>query len=591
MDDKHSHIEDWLRKAAAQQAAPEDTGGELKRQSWSKMAALLDEDGAGKPQPQPQPRVFRMRFNWAAIIIPFVATAAVLAATVWVVPHFSTKTTTIGKPSNAKEHPQQKNKQTQTQEVLNNNNIPGDSTLININSSIPQPIPSPADSITGFAGTIAGAPDAGGVPSQIEPALPLPENRRGSAANNNAAAAAGDKTNGDKTNNTNAAGASTSHSATGNINGTVIGPANANVGSNNKTAGNSAGNKITASKPLVAMSNKPGAAGAKEKDNISTPASAGGNTSTPAAGNRKNVPHNKVDKTVTPGIANDNERVAAEQTVRDKRFSSGTSGKAGSTAAATTMLYPVRTRNVFALQLPSLSDGSRDARVPASASGGGGLSLGGSESRWGLQLGLLSPLSSALGIRAGVLYIYPLGNNWFLQPQLSASYLTGYDKAFTHVAISKHLSDTSGGATQDRYDVDTTRTPYTFKRAFAGSAGINVGYHRNKLAVSTGLVYSMAMASGKQDSAHVNSGVVRDTTVNPAQFTDPAFSPGRLPGKSQLSWNIDLSWYVTPRMQAGFNYRVVLWRSAGDKGFQAPLQRIQDNSLLELYIRIPIGKK
>jgi len=580
MDDKHSHIEDWLRKAAEQQAAPEDAGGELKRQSWSKMAALLDEDEAGKPEPQSKPRVFRMRFNWAAIIIPFVATAAVFAATVWVVPHFSKKTPTIGKPSNAKEHPQQRNKQTQTQEVLNNNNLPGDSTLININGSIPQPMPSPADSFTGFAGTIAGAPDAGGVPSQIEPALPLPENRSGSAANNNAAAAAA----GDKTNNTNAAGATT-----------VIGPTTANTGSNNKTTGNSAGNKPGAAGPLVAKGSKAAAAGAKEKektkDNTTAPAPASSNTSTPAAGNKKNAPHNKVDKTVTSGIANDNERVADEQTVTDKRFSSGTSGKAGNTADAAIMLYPVRTRNVFALQLPSLSDGSRDARVPASTSGGSGLSLGASDSRWGLQLGLLSPLSSALGIRAGVLYIFPLGNNWFLQPQLSASYLTGYDKAFTHVAISKQYSDTSVGGAQDRYQVDTTRTPYTFKRAFAGSAGINVGYHRNKLAVSTGLVYSMAMASGKRDSAHVSSGIVRDTTVNPAQFTDPAFSPGRLPGKSQLSWNFDLSWYVTPRIQAGFNYRVVLWHSAGDKGFQAPLQRIQDNSLLELYIRIPIGKK
>ncbi|HEY1165670.1 MAG TPA: hypothetical protein VGE90_10900 [Chitinophaga sp.] len=572
MDDKHSHIEDWLRKAAAQQAAPEDTGGELKRQSWSKMAALLDEDAAGKPQPQP--RVFRMRFNWAAIIIPFVATAAVFAATVWVVPHFSKKTTTIGKPSNAKEHPQQTNKQTRTQEVLDNNNIPGDSTFININGGIPQPMPSPADSITGFAGTIAGAPDAGGVPSQIEPALPLPENRRGSAANNNAAVVAGDKTNGDKANNTSAAGGGIAHSTTGKLNSTVTGPTTSNVGSNNKTAGN-----------------KPVAAGAKEKNNITTPTPANGNTSVPAAGNKKNLPHNKVNKTSTSGIANDNEPVADEQTATGKRFLPGTSGKAGSTAAGTTMLYPVRTRNVFALQLPSLSDNSREARVPASASGSGGLSLGASESRWGLQVGLLSPLSSALGIRAGVLYIYPLGNNWFLQPQLSASYLTGYDKAFTHVAVSKHLSDTAVSGSQDRYDVDTTSTPYTFKRAFAGSAGINVGYHRNKLAVSTGLVYSMAMASGKQDSARVRSGVVQDTTVNPAQFTDPAFSPGRLPGKSQLSWNIDLSWYVTPRIQAGFNYRVVLWRSAGDKGFQAPLQRIQDNSLLELYIRIPIGKK
>lgn len=553
MDDKHSHIEDWLRKAAAQQAAPEDTGGELKRQSWSKMAALLDEDDAG----QPAPRVSRFRFNRAAILIPFIATVVVFAATMWVAPYFSKKTAPAGKSSNVKEHPHQKNRRT-LEAPVNNNGIPNDTALININNSTPQAIP--ADSITGFEGTMAETPKAGGVPSQIEPALPLVENK---GASNTKPAGAGDKTN-----STNAAGTDNSHSTTGNANSTVIGRTNVKANAVDKAAGNT-------NKPLGA-NNKPSPAGAKEKkDNVTPSLSAAASASTASDKHKKDLPHNKVNKTAIPGIANDNERVANEQTVRDKRFSS---------------LYPVCTRNVFALQLPSLSDGSREARVPLSASGSRGLSLGASESRWGLQLGLLSPLSSALGVRVGVLYIYPLGNNWFLQPQLSASYLTGYDKAFTHVAISKQHSDTSGGGALDRYDVDTTRTPYTFKRAFAGSAGINVGYHRNKLAVSTGLVYSMAMASGKKDSSSIRSGVVRDTTDSPVQFTDPAFSPGRLPGKNQLSWNVDLSWYVTPRLQAGFNYRVVLWRSAGDKGFQAPLQRIQDNSLLELYIRIPIGK-
>lgn len=572
MDDKHSHIEDWLRKAADQQTTPEDTGGELKRQSWSKMAALLDEDDAAKPQP----RIFRLRFNWAAILIPFIATAAVFAATLWVAPHFSKKTDPAGKSSTAKEHLRHKN--SQTQETLNNNNISGDTPSINIDNSTPQPMP--ADSITGFAGTAAGSNETNGVPGQVEPALPLSENRRGSAANTGAAAA--------KINSVNAADNSTSHSTAGSTASPVIDPVNTNTNGNNKAAGN---NAKTPAKALTGNKIKAAAAGGKEKGNAPVPAAIAGKTSATANKNKGNLPNNKVNKTAIPGITNENERVVKEQTVTDKRFSSGTRENAGSTGTGTALLYPVRTRNVFALQLPSLSDGSREARVPASLSGAGGLSLSASESRWGLQLGLLSPLSSALGLRVGVLYMYPLGSGWYLQPQLSASYLTGYDKPFTHVAISKQHSDTSGGGgVQDRYDVDSTRTPYTFKRAFAGSAGINVGYHRNRMTVSTGLVYSMAAASGKQDSAHVSSSVVRDTTGTLSPFTDPAFSPGRLPGKNQLSWNVDLSWYVTPRLQAGFNYRVVLWRSAGDKGFQAPLQRIQDNSLLELYIRIPIGK-
>jgi hypothetical protein len=582
MDDKHSHIEDWLKAAAAQSPASE--GGELKRQAWSKMAALLDEEDAAKPQP----RLFRIRLNWAAILIPFIATAAVFAATVWVAPHFSKKTTSAGKSSNSKEHHPHKNRQ--TQETLNDNNILIDTALININSSIPQPMP--ADSITAVAGAPAGTtPEAGGIPSEIAPALPLAENKRGSTSNDatNATAAA------DKTRSANAAGTDNAHSATGSTSSPVIGPTNAHV--NNKAAGNSpgaTGAKAHNANAVAARNNKLSGAGAKDKGKIKDNGNitaAAGNTSSTANKHKQDIPHNKVNKTIIPGTVNDNEPLVSEQTPMGKRLSSGKSGSTVARDAGTAMLFPVRTKNVFALQLPSLSDENRAARVPASlSSSGGGLSLGAADNRWGLQLGLLSPLSSALGLRIGVLYIYPLGNNWFLQPQVSASYLTGYDKPFTHVAISKQHSDTSGGGSQDNYDMDTTHTPYTFKRAFAGSASINVGYHKNKLAVSTGLVYSMAMASGKKDSSRVSSGVIRDTT-GAAPFIDPAFSPGRLPGKNQLSWNLDLSWYVTPHLQAGFNYRVVLWRSAGDKGFQAPLQRIQDNSLLELYIRIPIGKK
>lgn len=560
MDDKHSHIEDWL-KAAAQSPAPE--GGELKRQAWSKMAALLDEEDAAKPQP----RLFRIRLNWAAILIPFIATAAVFAATVWVAPHFSKKTTSAGKSSNTKEHHPHKNRQ--TQETLNDNSILIDTV----------------------AGATAGTPESGGIPSQIAPALPLAETKRGSTSNDaaNATAAA------DKASSANAAGTDNAHSSTESTSSPVIGPTNAHV--NNKAAGNipgATGAKAHDANAVAGRNNKLSGAGAKDKGNIKDKGditAAAGNTSSAANKHKQDIPHNKVNKTIIPGPVNDNEPLVSEQALMDKRHSSRKSGSTVAMDAGTAMLFPVRTKNVFALQLPSLSDESRAARVPASPSGvGSGLSLGAADNRWGLQLGLLSPLSSALGLRIGVVYIYPLGNNWFLQPQVSASYLTGYDKPFTHVAISKQHSDTSGGGSQDNYDVDTTHTPYTFKRAFAGSAGINVGYHKNKLAVSTGLVYSMAMASGKKDSARVSSGVIRDTT-GAAPFIDPAFSPGRLPGKNQLSWNLDLSWYVTPRLQAGFNYRVVLWRSAGDKGFQAPLQRIQDNSLLELYIRIPIGKK
>ncbi|WP_298735207.1 hypothetical protein [uncultured Chitinophaga sp.] len=557
MDDKHSHIEDWLRKAAARQDAPEDSGAELKRQSWSKMAALLDEEDAAKPKP----RILRFRFNRAAIIIPFVATG-LFAAAMWVAPHFLRETKPGGASSGTQTHSPHKHKPLQTPETLNTNNIAADSSFIPANSNVLPGIPA-ADSSGVVPATITGTPGAGDPALPINPALTAAEKRRGDAARTRAAA-------NDQLNNS-VPPATIARAAAGSMAAPAAGHTNTPANNHSDRPVKSAGHQLTAAKKGNVIAKE-----GKGQDRAAAPGAMDGNHVTAAKGYQQSLLHNKVNNTSVPGTADDNEPVAGVPTVKDKRFS---------------WLNPLVTPNVFASPLATLSAGSRHAGVPVSASGSGGLSMGATASRWGLQLGVLSPLSSALGLRVGVLYIYPLGNNWFLQPQLSASYITGYNKVFSHVAVSKYRIDTTGGGIQDRYNVDTTRTPYTFRRAFAGSAGINVGYHRNKLAVSSGLVYSMAAASGTKDSATVSSRIIRDTTLNPGSFTDPAFSPGRLPGRNQLSWNLDLSWYVSPRLQAGFNYRVVLWRSAGDKGFQAPLQRIQDNSLLELYIRIPIGKK
>lgn len=548
MDDKDLNIDEWLKKAAAQQPAPGDTSQELKQQAWSKMTALLDEEEGGKPQP----RLFWSRIKWAAIIIPFVATAAVFAATVWLAPHFYKETPPAGSSSSIKQRGlQEQNRQQAAADSL--------STIINTT-----PPSLPADSIAGIAGKTPAMPEneSGSIP----PALPLPLTPgRSNVAPGNAG---NNKTIGN-----------TNNAAAGNINSITKGNSNTNAGNNVNRPGHGSASATTAT-PLV---------------NNNMPLQ-------PSLRKEKNLPNNKVNKAAAPGAIDDNEAIAAEQTetpVREKRPVSGSMQPKGvkdakqatpAPEAAMVVLYPVRPRNVFALQLPSLSDASRGQRIPGSASGGGGLSMGTANSRWNLQAGLLSPLNSALGIRVGILYVYPLSSSFYLQPQLSASYLTGYDKAFTHLSVNSTRQDSANPSGWPRYTIDSTFTPYTFKRAFAGSAGINVGYRKNRMAVSTGLVYSMAMASGKTDSATKRSNMVYDTTGARTSFSDPVFSEGRLPGKQQLSWNFDVSWYVLPRLQAGFNYRVVLWRSPGDKGFQAPLQRIQDNSLLELYIRIPLGR-
>jgi hypothetical protein len=508
MDDKQSHIEDWMRRAAAQPPAPDDAGEELKRQSWSKMAALLDADKAARPQS----RLERLLPGRAAVLIPIIASSVVFAATVWLAPRFSKTTKPAEHSSIAKERPYNKHKGQQTGT---------DTPLVNINTTTPQS--TPADSIAGFAGTIAAPVSEGGKPAYAGP------------------------------------------------DGSLAGAANAVPHGHNQGSGTpdnkAAGNYL-----------------ARNGRGIS-PAMVSNRTSTPER--ERTLPHNKVNKATVSGIANDNEAVADGQTITPKRFSDRPAERAVFEAGQA-VLRPVRNRNVFALQLPTLSAASREQHIPVSFAAGNGVLAGHPEVPWVLQAGLLSPLNSAFGVRVGILYRYPLGYGWSLQPQVSVSYLTGYNRQFTHVAVSKQLRDSgTGSAGQYLFNLDTITTPYTFKHAVAGSLGINLGYRITTMAVSTGLVYSLAMPSGRQDTISKRSGMMRDSLAIPS--SGPVFSTGKLPGRQQLSWNVDVSWYVFREFQVGINYRVMLWRSKGDKAFQAPLQKVQDNSMLELYIRIPVS--
>lgn len=552
MDDKHSHIDDWLRKTAEQQPAPDDADRELKRQAWSKMAALLDEDDAGRPQP----RVIRFRIKWAAILIPFFVTSVVFATTLWLAPRYFKRTKPAKQvhvsPPTPGDRAGRQNKMQQTH---------SDTPLLNINTT---PWSGPADSIKGAAGRAAA----------IDPS------QKG-AAN---AAAGSHHIAGPVTNNP-AAGNNSNKDRSGGNNQEGInrpGSGNVDVRSNHgKPSG-----RLHAGK-----SGKPGPVSRAEPQaragGIAPAAAVKGNS---AAAKEEKTPHNKLNNAAGSRTVNENEAVAAEQTGTDKRSVTMPGERALFTAAdaGLAVIHPVRSRNVFALQLPALSAARREQHLPVSLVAGNGVITGHPESRWALQAGLLSPLNSAVGIRAGILYRYPFGSGWYLLPQIGASYLTGYNRQFTHVSISKHQKDSSTGSAQDDFEIDTVTTPYTLKRAFAGSLGINLGYQMNRLAVSAGLAYSMAVPSGRQDTAVRRTGIVRDSSG--ISYTGASFSAGKLPANQQLSFNVDLSWYVLPRLQAGVNYRVAIWNSKAAKEFRAPLQKLQDNSMLELYIRIPIGR-
>jgi hypothetical protein len=95
------------------------------------------------------------------------------------------------------------------------------------------------------------------------------------------------------------------------------------------------GNQVnTPDKVLAGNNTRASSAGVKEKGHA-TPSLSGvlTNPTTAAGKHKKNLPHNKVNKTAIPGIASDNEPVADERTLTDKRFSPATSGKDGSAGA------------------------------------------------------------------------------------------------------------------------------------------------------------------------------------------------------------------------------------------------------------------
>ncbi|HEY8919902.1 MAG TPA: hypothetical protein VIM87_25860, partial [Chitinophaga sp.] len=269
----------------------------------------------------------------------------------------------------------------------------------------------------------------------------------------------------------------------------------------------------------------------------------------------------------------------------------------------TVVLQPLRTVNAFSIHLPTLPLNHREQQIsfltggfrdPVNYDGPitGGLAL---------QAGFVYPLSvgvaagdsgtakpgNGLGFKLGATYAFPIARGLYLQPILSAAYLGGFGKAFSHTAVNRKQETDSLGAATGVFRTDTTTTPYTVKSTFVGGAGVNVAYVINKWIFSTGLTYQYALPSGAKGTPETHTHTDSLQSV-PASST-PAFSKQQLPGTHTLSWSLDAGYYIRPRIQVGISYRAILLRSAGNSGFAKPLQPLQDKQL-ELYIRVPLRK-
>lgn len=267
------------------------------------------------------------------------------------------------------------------------------------------------------------------------------------------------------------------------------------------------------------------------------------------------------------------------------------------------VLKPLRTVNAFSIHLPTLPLNNREKQI-SFITGGFRDPVNNPEAIIGglaLQAGFVYPLSvgvaagdsgttkpgNGLGFKLGALYTFPIARGLYLQPTLSASYLTGFGKAFSHTAVNRKQETDSSGAGTGEYRTDSTTTPYTVKSTFVGGAGVNVAYVINKWIFSTGFTYQYALPSGTKGTPETSSHT--DSLQSVPTGSTPAFSKQQLPGMHTLSWSLDAGYFIRPRIQVGISYRAILLRSAGNSGFAKPVQPLQDKQL-EFYIRVPLRK-
>jgi len=269
----------------------------------------------------------------------------------------------------------------------------------------------------------------------------------------------------------------------------------------------------------------------------------------------------------------------------------------------TVVLQPLRTVNAFSIHLPTLPLNNREQQISFLTGGfrdpvnyDGPVTSG-----LALQGGFVYPLSvgvaagdsgtakpgNGLGFKLGALYSFPIARGLYLQPTLSAAYLGGFGKAFSHTAVNRKQETDSLGAATGVYKTDSITTPYTVKSTFVGGAGVNVAYVINKWIFSTGLTYQYALPSGTKGTPETHTHT--DSLQSVPTGSTPAFSKQQLPGMHTLSWSLDAGYYIRPRIQVGVSYKAILLRSAGNSGFAKPLQPLQDKQL-ELYIRVPLRK-
>ena len=222
-------------------------------------------------------------------------------------------------------------------------------------------------------------------------------------------------------------------------------------------------------------------------------------------------------------------------------------------------------------------------------------------SRWAVQAGFLMTNDEGLGGRISFMYRLPLSRHFYLQPYIGAGYTGNYNRALGHLGVQPIPVGTTG-----QYRTDSVWTSYRVQHMITADAGIRIGYSLRQFSFGTGIRYHHILQS-KGDS----SSVTKPGGAPSGTMYRRAFSKADAPGRHSFYWELEAAYQWRSGLQAGISYQLLVnesaspaWQpsafdpSSGSSSSTYPevfvpatSNYLQDKGRLEIYLRLPLGKK
>lgn len=221
--------------------------------------------------------------------------------------------------------------------------------------------------------------------------------------------------------------------------------------------------------------------------------------------------------------------------------------------------------------------------------------------RWAVQAGFLATNDEGLGGRVSFMYRVPVSRHFYLQPFIGAGYTGNYNRALGHLGVQPIPVGTTG-----QYRTDSIWTSYRVQHMITADAGVRIGYSLRQFSFGTGIRYhNILQSKGDSTSVRKPGGAPSGTMYS------QAFSKADAPGRHSFYWEVEAAYQWRFGLQAGISYQLLVNESASpawqppvfdpssgsssstypDALVPATRNYLQDKGRLEIYLRMPLGKK